>query len=173
MSQWSESAKSHGMAACPLLKRALHRRRDMGVEIIPRCIRSSPNISADGLTRRSQYECEQCMYAHGIQLFELPELWLKCETEWGKRMDTPPLNTPELLGPLAHCYQTDQFRVVEWRSRMFCSARILNGYNIPAQYLEIENKFAFAHVPESGPEYNGGGGHIPSTGRLWMPDGNG
>ena len=78
----------------------------MGVEITPRYIRSARNISADCLTRRSQYECEQWMYAQCIQVVELPELWLKRETEWGHKLDIPPLNAFELMDPLYQFYQT-------------------------------------------------------------------
>ena len=68
-------SKSHGMAPWPILKLVLRWRTGMVVEIIPRYIISSHNISADGMGRLSQYVCEQWKYAHGIQLVDLPELW--------------------------------------------------------------------------------------------------
>ena len=74
VSQWLESSKSHGMATCPLMRRLLHCCIDGGVEIAPRYIRSAQNLSADGSTRWSQYECEQWMYAPGIRRVDLPEL---------------------------------------------------------------------------------------------------
>ena len=155
--QWLDTSKSRGLANCPLLRLLLRLCIEVGVGIIPRYIRSLHRISADGLTRWSQYECEQWMYAHGMHRVELPELWLKWETEWEKRAECPPLNAFELLAPLYQFYLTYRMRVVEWRSHMFGIARILNERNAHSQYLEIRNRAVSHHLPESDSEYSTGG----------------
>ena len=73
--QWFESSKSHGLVTCALMKEILQRRIDNGVEVISMYVRSAHNISADNLTRWGQYECERRMYADGLQMAALPELW--------------------------------------------------------------------------------------------------
>lgn len=54
--QWFESAKSHGLVTSKLIRLILQWRIEHHVEIIPRYVRSAHNVSADGLTRWSQYE---------------------------------------------------------------------------------------------------------------------
>ena len=72
-----ESAKSHGKVASKLLRRILLWCIENRVEITPRYVRSAHNVSADGLTRWSQYECDQWLFGNEIQTDDMPELWAK------------------------------------------------------------------------------------------------
>ena len=77
----------------------------MGVEVTPMYIRSARNISAGGLTRWAQYDCDQWMYINGMHLVEIAELWGKLEREWEQRMRGPYSKTSQLVGPLYTLYQ--------------------------------------------------------------------
>ena len=122
-----ESSKSHGLATCALLRKLLLLRIDNGVEVIPMYVRSARNISADNLTRWVQYECERRMYADGLQMVALPELWEKWECEREQRMIRSALNSFEISAPLYQFYLTHRVKVVEWRSEMYSITRILGG----------------------------------------------
>ena len=82
--QWFESAKSHGLVTSKLLRRILRWCIEHQVEVIPRYVRSAHNVSADGLTRWSQYACDQWCFNNKIQTVDMPELWAKWEHEWGQ-----------------------------------------------------------------------------------------
>ena len=135
-----------------MLKRLQQWCIETGVGIIPRYIRSARNISADDLTRRGQYECEQWMYAHGMHCVDLPEL----RSKWEQRMEIPPLNTFELSAPMYQFYQTYRMRIAAWRSKMFGITRILHERDIPPRYIEIENRAVFRQLHDSAPEYTDG-----------------
>lgn len=116
----------------------------MGFEVVPRYIRIAYNISADGLARWIQYECDRWMYNRGMRPVELPELWEKWEQEWGKRTEIPSLNTPQLLMEIMNFYQTNPMGVVERRSEILRLSRILHEHGIRTEFIELPNKEAFA-----------------------------
>ena len=154
--QWLDSAKSHGLVTSPLLRLLLQWCIEMGVEIIPHYIRSAHNVAADSLTRWSQYECEQWAIREGFQFADLPELWLKWELEWTHRAEAPSLSTFELLAPLYDFYQSYRVRVVEWRSHLHGTSRILSEQGIPSQCMDIQNRVIFQNLPDIVTEYTYG-----------------
>ena len=137
VSKWFVSSKSHGLVTWPLLMGILHWRIDMCVGIIPRYVRIARNISADGLTRWSQNECDMWMYAQEIQMVALPGLWEKRECERGQRMGFP-LSAFEIMAPPYHFYLTYRLRVVGRRSELYSTTRILNEHHIPTKTLSRE-----------------------------------
>ena len=145
-----------GQVTIPLPRRLLHWSIEVEIEIIPHYLRSARNISADGLTRWGEYECGRWMYEQGITPVEMPELWLKWETEWEQRLSEDPFATFELLPPLYDFYTVYKMRVAEWLAHLYGTARILSEQGIKSQCLDIQNRIVFQHLPETVSEYTTG-----------------
>ena len=154
--QLFESAKSHGEVASKFPRCILRWCIEHQVEVIPRYVRSAHNVSADGLARWSQYECDQWRFDNNIQTIDTHELWDKWEQEWGQWADSPILNTFGIIGPMLGFYKTYRMRVVEWRPHLYVTTRILDEGSIPSAYTEIVNRRASAQLPDAEAEYMGG-----------------
>ena len=102
---------------------------------LPRAILEARNISEDGLTRWSQYECEQWMYAHGIQMVDIPEQWRNWELEWEQRMASPTLSTFALMGHMLDFYISYRTRAAGRRPKLFSTKRLLGDRDIPSYYI--------------------------------------
>ena len=76
---WLDSGKVKPGITCKILKKLLAWCVENGVGLIPRYIRSGHNLSADGLTRWSDQECEDWRAERDLTQCNIPDEWI----EWG------------------------------------------------------------------------------------------
>ena len=154
VSHWLNGAKSRNVFACRLLRRILAWCVMEGVGIIPRYVRSGRNITADGLTRWIDEECEEWGYSNRTTRSSTHGIWNTWSAEWSEPRPEPPLTTVMMIGHMVNYFKRRGTQVAQWRSGMYSTTRIPNEWRIQKIYLEIMEPRAFEFLPGTVSEYS-------------------